>query len=105
MTSAMTAFAIAVGGVSVACYLLTSRAEKRRAGGKSSRGAPVRMPAVTPRATGKAFPAGSGAAIRQPTVPGTRSMAAGATAAAGVMEAAAETVEAGVEAIEGFRVE
>jgi hypothetical protein len=37
MTSAMTAFGIAVGGGSVACYLLMSRAEKRRARGKSSR--------------------------------------------------------------------
>lgn len=63
------------------------------------------MAAVTPQATGKAFPAGSGVAIRQPTVPGTRSMGAGATAAAGVMEAAAEMVGAGAEAIEGFRVE
>jgi hypothetical protein len=33
----MTAFVIAVGGVSVACYLLMSRAEKRRAKGQSSR--------------------------------------------------------------------
>ena len=37
MTSEMTAFVIAVGGVSVACYLLMSRAERRGAKGQSSR--------------------------------------------------------------------
>jgi hypothetical protein len=37
MTSEMTAFVIAVGGASVACYLLMSRAETRRAKGQSSR--------------------------------------------------------------------
>jgi hypothetical protein len=38
MTSAMTAFAIAVGGVSLACFLLMTRAENRSSGRASRDG-------------------------------------------------------------------
>src|SRR5271157_5237188 len=102
MTGAMTAFGLAVGGVSVACYLLMTRAEKIHARRTSRDGSGPDGASYADR-TVEALLAGSPAIIPRPTIPAIPSMAAAVTAEVGVMGAAAEM--AVVEAIEGARLE